>query len=168
MVYWWQKKPFVLCQALFQLIANPFPSSQLTFHSSSTASGNGLRLPHAVFCSKSPESSTCYEHQRIQRPETRKNKSTERSAHADMVQRLLSSLSLAIHGIRLDRLLARRRIQIRNKLCAVWRCLAIIDSSNPNSGTTDLFVCHVGPNRHFPWRTTFQRQDHSGYACTHI
>lgn len=38
------------------------------------------------------------------------------------------SLSLAIHGIRLDRLLARRRIQIRNKLCAVWRCLAIIDS----------------------------------------
>lgn len=38
------------------------------------------------------------------------------------------SLSLAMHGIRLDRLLARRRIQIRNKLCAVWRCLALIDS----------------------------------------
>lgn len=26
-----KKKPFVLCQALFQLIANLFPSSQLTF-----------------------------------------------------------------------------------------------------------------------------------------
>lgn len=39
-----------------------------------------------------------------------------------------ASLSLAIHGIRLDRLLARRQIQIRNKPCAVWRCLAIIDS----------------------------------------
>lgn len=24
---------------------------------------------------------------------------------------------------------------------------------NPNSGTIDLFFCHVGPNRHFPWRT---------------
>lgn len=91
-----KKKPFVLCQALFQLVANPFPSSQLTFFSSSTASGNGLHLPHAVFCSKSPESSTCYEHQRIQRPKTRKNKSTERSAHADMVQRLSLSLSLSL------------------------------------------------------------------------
>lgn len=38
------------------------------------------------------------------------------------------SLSLAIHGVRLDRLLARRQIQVRNELCAVWRCLAIIDS----------------------------------------
>lgn len=91
------KKPFVLCQALFQLVANPFPSSQLTFHSSSTASGNGLHLPHAVFFfSKSPESSTCYEHQRIQKPKTRKNKSTEKSAHADMVQRLPPSLSLSL------------------------------------------------------------------------
>lgn len=154
MVYWWQKKPFVLCQALFQLIANPFPSSQLTFLSSSTASGNGLHLPHAVFCSKSPESSTCYEHQRIQRPKTRKNKSTEKSAHADMVQRLppLSlSLSLAIHRVRLDRLLARRQIQIRNKLCAVWRCLATYHRFlNPNSRTIDLFVCHVGPQSTFP------------------
>lgn len=77
-----KKNPFVLCQALFQQVANPFPSSQLTFLSSSTASENGLHLPHAVFCSKSPESSTCYEHQRIQRPKTRKNKSTEKSAHA--------------------------------------------------------------------------------------
>lgn len=122
------KNPFVLCQALIQLAVNPFPSSQPTFLSSSTASGNGLHLPHAVFCSKSPESSTCYENQRVQRPKTRKNKSTEKSAHADMVQRLPPSLSLAIHGIRLDRLLARRRIQVRNKLCASWRCLAIIDS----------------------------------------
>lgn len=90
-----KKPPFVLCQALFQLVANPFPSSQLTFLSSSTASGNGLHLPHAVFCFKSPESSTCYEHQRIQRPKTRKNKSTERSAHADIVQRLPPPLSLS-------------------------------------------------------------------------
>lgn len=94
-IYWWQKKPFVLCQALIQLVANPFPSSQLTFLSSSTTSGNGLHLPHAVFYSKSPESSTCYENQRIQNPKTRKNKSTERSAHADMVQRLPPSLSLS-------------------------------------------------------------------------
>lgn len=129
-----KKKPFVLCQALFQLIANPFPSSQLTFLSSSTASGNGLHLPHAVFCSKSPASSTCYEHQRIQRPKTRKNKSTEKSAHADMVQRLPPSLSLAIHRIRLDRLLTRRQLQIRNKLCAVWRCLAIIVTFCSHSG----------------------------------
>lgn len=87
-----------------------------------------------LFCFKPPKSSTCYEHQRIQRPKTRKNKSTEKSAHADMVQRLPPSLSLAIHGIRLNRLLARRRIQIRNKLCAVWRCLAIIVNFCSHSG----------------------------------
>lgn len=77
----------------------------------------------------------------IQRPKTRKNKSTEISAHADMVQRLPPSLSLAIHGIRLDRLLARGQIQIRNKLCAVWRCLAKVSSILKSQQRNNRFVC---------------------------
>lgn len=128
-IYWWQKKTFRIVPSIIS--ASRKPISLISTHLSLIIHCIRKRTPSPTRC-------IFFQVTRIINM-LRASTYSKTQNEEEQVDREISScrygattaflpLSLAIHGIRLDRLLARRQIQIRNKLCAVWRCLAIIDS----------------------------------------
>lgn len=107
------KQPFMLCQALFQLVANPI--SLISTHLSLIIHYIRKRTPSPTRCvlfqvTRIINMLRASTYSKTQNEEEQVDREISSCRYGATTASL--SLSLAIHGIRLDRLLARRRIQI--------------------------------------------------------
>lgn len=143
-VYWWQKKTFRVVPSIISAGRNPI--SLISTHLSLIIHCIRKRIPSPTRCilfqvTQIINMLRASTYSKTQNEEEQVDQGISSCRYGATTASLPLPLSLAIHGIRLDRLLARRQIQIQNKLCAVWRCLAKVSSILKSQQRDNRFVC---------------------------